>query len=81
MMDKYDLFMKEYHERKKLCPKCGSLSHSTTLAAYIFNESKPEEYKDMNRCTCQNCGDKHVTHDRISVEEFRDGKISQIINN
>lgn len=49
------------------CPKCGSESYSTTLVGYILNMDKKEDYKDKNRCVCQECGDVHTTHDRLSV--------------
>jgi hypothetical protein len=40
-----------------------------TLAGYIVDLSKPEEYKDLNKSTCNDCGDVHTVHDRISLEE------------
>lgn len=69
-----DKFKKEYHEKHKLCPKCGALQHSTTLAGYILNPNKKEEYKDLNDCVCSKCGNRHTEHDRISVEQFNELK-------
>lgn len=66
----YETFMKEYRIKHEVCPKCGTKSHRSTLMGYIFNSSKPDEYKDLNRCTCSNCGDVHTYHERISLEEF-----------
>lgn len=60
-------FRKEYNEEHAACPKCGSKRHSTTLVAYIINMSAKELYKDKNRCTCSDCGDVHITHDRIKI--------------
>lgn len=31
----------------------------------VFMDRK-DEYKDLNRCVCSNCGDVHTTHDRVS---------------
>jgi hypothetical protein len=61
----YDEFMKEYHKQHKYCPKCGGEQHTTTLVGYVLNWDKKEEYKDMNRCECMECGDKHSAHDRV----------------
>ncbi len=61
----YDLFMKEYHKKHEVCPKCGSLSHTTTLVGYILNWEHKEKYMDKNRCTCLSCGDVHICHDRV----------------
>jgi len=64
----YDAFMKEYYRLHAACPKCGGISHSSTLAGYIFNSDKPDEYKDKNKCTCKICGDIHITHDRVEIK-------------
>jgi len=66
----YETFMKEYRIKHEVCPKCGTKPHNSTLMGYIFNSSEPDEYKDLNRCTCSNCGDNHTYHERISLEEF-----------
>ena len=66
----YETFMKEYSIKHEVCPKCGTKPHISTLMDYIFNYSEPESYKDLNRCTCTNCGDVHTHHDRISLEEW-----------
>jgi hypothetical protein len=69
-----DNFKKEYHEKHKLCPKCGAVQHSTTLVDYILYLDKKEEYKDLNSCVCSECGDKHKEYDRISDEQFEELK-------
>lgn len=61
----YEDFMKKYREDHKYCPKCGAVSHSSTFVGYVFNRDNPEEYKDLNRCVCQECNDIHTYHDRI----------------
>jgi len=62
----YETFMKEYRIKHEVCPKCGTKSHISTLLGYIFNSSTPDEYKDLNRCTCSNCGDvMHITKELV----------------
>jgi len=60
----YDKFMDKYEKEHALCPKCGEENHRSTLVGYAFDSSNPEEYKDLNRCTCMECGDIHTTHER-----------------
>lgn len=62
----YDEFMEKYHKEHSLCPKCKGKACKTTLVGYTFNYNNPESYKDLNKCTCLECGDKHLKHDRIS---------------
>ena len=62
----YDEFMGEYYLQHKYCPKCGATNHTSTLVAYVLNWDKKDEYKDMNRCECMECGDKHYVHDRVA---------------
>jgi hypothetical protein len=65
----YDDFMKEYHKQHECCPKCGETGCTTTLVGYVLNMDKKEEYKDLNKCVCSKCGDKHTIHDRVpSIE-------------
>lgn len=64
--NEYDDFMIDYYNNHKYCPKCGSEEHSSTLAGFILNMDNKEAYKDLNRCTCGNCQDRHTTHDRVS---------------
>ncbi len=66
----YIEFMKDYKVKHEVCPKCGTKDHTSTLMGYIFNSSNPNEYKDLNRCTCVNCEDIHTCHERISLAEF-----------
>jgi hypothetical protein len=74
MYKDYDEFMKMYNKEHKVCPKCGSNKHTSTLMGYIFDNSKPDEYKDLNRCQCTNCGDQHTCHERISIDKFNELK-------
>ena len=67
----YDNFMEEYNKQHECCPKCGATEHMSTLVGYVLNWDKKDEYKDMNRCECMKCYDKHSTHDRVpSIEEL-----------
>lgn len=63
-------FLEEYRQKHKLCPKCGGTGHSVTLAGYILDIDRKEDYKDLNNCFCGACGNSHTVHDRISEEEF-----------
>jgi hypothetical protein len=64
-LKQYNEFMREYHKQHECCHRCGSKNHSTTLVGYILNWDKKEDYKDMNRCCCAECGDVHSAHDRV----------------
>ena len=64
MRDEYDIFMGKYEEDHQCCPKCGSELYITALAGYILDMNNKETYKDNNRCTCTDCGDIHIRHDR-----------------
>lgn len=61
----YKKVIKQYNLDHARCPKCGSESHSTTYVGYILHMDRKDEYKDLNRCVCSNCGDVHTTHDRV----------------
>lgn len=61
----YDEFIDEYKRLHACCPKCGETGCTTTLVGYILNMDKKEEYKDLNKCICNKCGDKHIMHDRV----------------
>jgi len=61
-----DKFKEEYKKNHKMCPKCNTLQHSTTLVAYVLDMDKKEEYKNLNKCVCTNCGNIHTTHDRVA---------------
>lgn len=67
----YREFMDKYNLEHEVCPKCGSRAHGSTLVDYVFYQDNPEAYQDNNSCTCSDCGDQHVTHERVSVEAFR----------
>lgn len=64
---KRDEFMIQYKIEHECCPNCGiSSNYITTLASYIYNFELPEQYKDLNICTCGNCGNQHTYHERVS---------------
>lgn len=63
-VEEYNDFMREYHAKHKHCPKCGCTEHTSSLLGYVLYSDRKDEYKDMNRCRCTNCGDTHITHDR-----------------
>lgn len=63
----HDSFMNQYRKDHALCPKCKSSTHISTLAGFIVHMDKLDEYKDKNECTCTSCGDKHTTHERVSI--------------
>lgn len=65
----YNNFMAQYKLKHKCCPKCGAISHRSTLVGYVFNSDSPDTYKDQNRCTCIECGDIHTTHDRVAKQQ------------
>ena len=69
--DEYNKFMEEYRKLHALCPVCGSKNHSTTLVGYVLNMDKKDEYKDKNRCTCSDCKDVHIAHDRVVDVNFK----------
>lgn len=62
---KRDEFTTQYRLDHAACPNCGDSRHTTTLAGYIYNHDKPDEYKDLNRCECIHCGNIHTAHERI----------------
>jgi len=64
-LKEYREFMDEYDKNHECCPECGAKEHMTTLIGYVLNDDKKEEYKDLNRCECSNCGDVHTCHERV----------------
>lgn len=64
----YKLFMARYRKAHICCPKCGSMSHTTTMAGYIMTDENREAYKDLNQCVCQVCFDTHTYHERVPVK-------------
>jgi hypothetical protein len=62
---KYKEFVNEYHKKHKCCPKCGGENHTTTLMGFTLIVGKEEEYKDLNKCQCSDCGNIHTVHDRV----------------
>lgn len=75
----YDNFMDKYNMNHKYCPKCGSVEYLTTFMAYTVDMNNLDKYKDLNKCTCSVCNDKHVMHDRISLSELRMKKLNKIL--
>jgi transcription elongation factor Elf1 len=67
--EEYNEFMREYELQHKCCPKCGHHECSSTLVGYILYMDKKDEYKDLNKCVCSRCGDRHTTHDRVPLRE------------
>ena len=67
---KYTEFMAKYKSKHKCCPNCGSTDYISTLIGFAFYSDKPDEYKDRNRCVCADCNDRHIVHDRISLNEL-----------
>ena len=65
--DEYHVFMETYKKKHALCPKCGAINYSTTYVGYILHLDSKEEYKDLNKCKCSECGHSHSTHDRIEL--------------
>ena len=61
----YDDFMKQYYKDHEYCPTCGSNKYSTTYVTYILHMDDNAMYKDLNRCICSDCGDRHTRHDRV----------------
>ena len=70
-LERHNKFMREYEDKHKLCPKCGGEEHITTLIGYVLEVGKEEEYKDKNICICSICGNRHITHDRISEADWK----------
>lgn len=63
----YDSFMNQYRKDHALCPKCRHSAHMSTLVGYVYNAEDKENYKNLNTCTCSHCGDRHTTHERVSI--------------
>lgn len=61
----YHEFMDWYDNEHRYCPVCGAESYWTTLVGYSLIRGREEEYMDLNRCECNNCGDSHTYHDRV----------------
>ena len=61
----HDDFIQRYNNDHEYCPKCGSNKYSITYVGYILNLDDKESYKDLNRCICSDCGDRHTKHDRL----------------
>lgn len=65
-----DEFRKHYNSQHKYCPNCGNEHCITTLAGYILNTDKMNEYCDRNRCDCD-CGFVHTVHDRVATKSLK----------
>lgn len=68
-MTEAEVFRKEYRRLHAACPKCGEASCISTLAGYILDWNKKEEYKDLNTCTCPKCNDVHTRHERVEIKQ------------
>lgn len=66
--DEYDKFMEQYDEDHKFCPECCSEMYGCTLVGYILDLDNKDDYKNLNRCTCVDCGDCHTVHDRVKLK-------------
>lgn len=75
----YNSFMDGYRGERIHCPKCGSTLYNTTLVGYVLVRGKEDEYKDLNRCTCSKCGDRHTFHERVNRQSIRDDSINDIL--
>jgi hypothetical protein len=73
LSDDADEFRKKYSLEHECCPKCGEKNHASTLGGYVLDLRNLEAYKDKNDCECVECGDRHITHDRVPKKE-KDGK-------
>ena len=65
MSSERDDFRKEYDKKHALCPKCLSKKHTSTMVGFLLDLQNKENYRDLNRCECLKCGDKHYAHDRV----------------
>lgn len=61
---RYKEFMAAYRKQHAACPRCGSVRGIVTLSGYCFNSDKPEEYRDLNDFSCDQCGNTHTVHER-----------------
>lgn len=73
-LKEYDEFMSIYNKLHEYCPKCGGKDHISTLMGYALNLENKEEYKDENSCVCSNCGNIHITHDRVPFKIDKNDK-------
>lgn len=63
--DEYTKFVEQYDKNHTACPVCGSENSMQTLVGYIVDMDHKDEYKDLNRATCTDCGNVHTVHDRV----------------
>ena len=68
---RYEQFMKEYYGKREKCPYCDNTIHEhgfkETIVAYLYDPSKEEEYKDLNKSTCMKCFNTTTIHDRVLI--------------
>ena len=60
-----DILRKLYYDNHQYCPNCGGKNLTKTLAAYIFNPQKPNDFKDLNSAKCNTCGWGGTVHDLV----------------
>ena len=58
-------FKRQYKQDHMYCPKCGCDSCSQTLVSYPLIRGHGDTYENKNRCICNQCGDRHLVHDRV----------------
>ena len=63
--EEYDKFKCEYNEEHEACPKCNALSHLSLLMIYPVDTDNKQDYKDLNLCICNECGDEHTANERV----------------
>ncbi len=77
----YREFMNIYNTEHYCCPVCHRKNYSSTLVGYIYDPSKPEEYKDLNSCHCYTCGWEGDRHELVPKPEKTAFKISILNKN
>ena len=70
-IDEDEKFRQKYKEDHRYCPKCGSEKYTTTLIGFPIYSDNREAYKNLNKCVCVDCGDKHTAHERIGYKIVR----------
>lgn len=61
----YEELMNRYYSSHKRCPKCGSISNTQTLVAYLLDPNNYDSYQDKNRVDCCDCNWTGIVHDLI----------------
>jgi hypothetical protein len=77
-LNSYNDFKDNYNRQRLNCPVCGHTTYTSTLMGYTLNWDDKDNYMDLNRCVCTNCGDNHTFHERINITGNRKRKINKI---